>query len=447
MSGTPWAPLSEKQAAYIRRCRDCWLNVAEGGKRAGKNVINLIAWAATLETHPDALHLAAGVTQSAALLNILDSNGYGLKHLFPGRSAMCRYEQKTALRIKTRTGTKHVIVAGGHDRRSASLIKGASFGSVYITEINECDREFVHEAFSRTLASRRRKIFADLNPKPPAHWFYRDILDHQEAMKAADGNPGFNWAHFTIADNLSVSEDQLQEALRGYDRSSLWYHRDILGRRTGASGRIYAAYREAEVAVTREWAAAQKYRELSVGVDVGGTDATAAVLCGFTVGFERCVLIDGLWHRQGRDEGMDEAAYADSVAEWLTRWARLLPLPCTVYVDSANKLFRAALGHALARTGIGQRFAVRAFSKADGINERIKLNEALLAQGRFKVAAHLNKWHEAYQTAVWDERKYELGEWARLDDGSCPVDCLDSAEYAVYPYQRFLLTAKAAATP
>ena len=33
---------------------------------------------------------------------------------------------------------------------------------------------------------------------------------------------------------------------------------------------------------------------------------------------------------------------------------------------------------------------------------------------------------------------YERGEWERLDDGSFPVDCLDSAEYGMYPYRRFL---------
>ena len=40
-----YAPFTVKQAEYIRRCQSCWLNVAEGGKRAGKNIINLVAWA------------------------------------------------------------------------------------------------------------------------------------------------------------------------------------------------------------------------------------------------------------------------------------------------------------------------------------------------------------------------------------------------------------------
>ena len=61
-----YAPFTVKQAEYIRRCQSCWLNVAEGGKRAGKNIINLVAWAAALDTHPDKIHLAAGTSVSAA---------------------------------------------------------------------------------------------------------------------------------------------------------------------------------------------------------------------------------------------------------------------------------------------------------------------------------------------------------------------------------------------
>lgn len=79
-----YAPFTVKQAEYIRHCQSCWLNVAEGGKRAGKNIINLVAWAAALDTHPDKIHLAAGTSVSAAKMNILDSNGFGLKAIFDG---------------------------------------------------------------------------------------------------------------------------------------------------------------------------------------------------------------------------------------------------------------------------------------------------------------------------------------------------------------------------
>ena len=41
--------------------------------------------------------------------------------------------------------------------------------------------------------------------------------------------------------------------------------------------------------------------------------------------------------------------------------------------------------------------------------------------------------------AVWSDKEYEKGDWVRVDDGSYPVDCLDSAEYSMYNFKRFLI--------
>lgn len=432
-----YAPLDARQAAYIKRCQSCWLNVAEGGKRAGKNIINLIAWAASLETHPDKLHLCAGVSVSAARMNIIDSNGFGLRSIFDGRCEEGQYEKRDCLRIYTKTGTRIVIIAGGKKADDAARIKGMSFGSVYITEANECHPSFVKECFDRTLASGRRQLFFDLNPKPPSHWFYRDILDYQDELKRQGKNPGYNYAHFTILNNLSLSSATLRQVLAKYDKSSIWYMADILGLRTAATGRIYGSYVRREVSVSRAWCREQKYIELSVGVDVGGTDATCATLTGITRGWKNVVHIDGLYDKQGISEKMTEAAYAKKIADWLERWAAVYPQINHVYVDSAAKLFRAALREELIRRGLG-RISVVGTDKGDGINARIELTCMLLMQGRYFVCEHMERWHEALTMATWSAEAYEKGEWERVDDGSYPVDCLDSAEYSFYPFARYL---------
>ena len=119
-----YAPFDTAQAEYIKRTRDAWLNVAEGGKRAGKNVMNVVAWAAAIDDSDDVLHLAAGVSQSSARMNIIDSDGMGLEHIFAGRCKYGQYNGRDALLVDTRKGRKAIIIAGGGDSRSASLIKG-----------------------------------------------------------------------------------------------------------------------------------------------------------------------------------------------------------------------------------------------------------------------------------------------------------------------------------
>ena len=433
-----YAPFSVNQRAYMQAAKTAWLNVAEGGKRAGKNVMNILSWAISLDSHPDRIHLAAGVSIGTAKMNILDSNGYGLRTFFDRRCRSGRYMDKEALFIQAVDGQEKIIIfAGGAKVNDAAYIKGNTYGSAYVTEANECHQTFIQEVLDRTLSSSRREIYMDINPKAPRHWFYADFLDFQDRLRKEGRNDRYNYGRFTIADNGSLSDEQLREVLSKYDPNSIWFRKDILGQRTSASGRIYTAYDPGVVSISREEILRRDYFELAVGIDVGGTDATAVTLAGLTADRREIILMDGLYHRQGIDDRMSESDYIAVIIRFLKRWVNWKPYPGVIWVDSANKLFRTGLAHEMERQGMN-RFVVRAFDKQDGINSRIELNEMLMVQGRFRVAEHLKEWHEAYQMAVWDESAYAKSSWVRLDDGSYPLDCLDSAEYAFYNFRRYV---------
>ncbi len=447
----PYAPLTIKQSEYVKRCMTCWLNVAEGGKRAGKNILNTMAYGAVLEDHPDRLHLVAGVTLATAKMNVIDSNGFGLKHIFKGRCREGKYEERDALYVQTRTGEKIVICAGGGKVNDAARIKGNSYGTVYITEVNECHQSFVQEVFDRTLASTKRQLFFDLNPMSPSHWFYSDILDYQDELKARGENTGYNYEHFTIADNMSLSDAKLREVLSTYDKTSLWYQADILGRRTAASGRIYERYSYKDVVVTPDYISDKEFKDkgkrfvqFSIGVDIGGTDATVATLTGFTEGYREAIKLDGYYHKQGKNtSGYTHDKYAKEIVDKIVEWERTyhfyVPFffnSCDIFCESADKLFRQALSNELQRRGIY--ITVNPSYKKDGIVARIRLECILMNQGRLKIMNHLKPWIEAYENAVWDADEKAKGEWVRVDDGSYPVDCLDSGEYGIHPYARYL---------
>ena len=433
---TGWVPLTEKQMRYLRGTAESWLNVAEGGKRAGKNILNTLAFSLNLLNHPDRLHLCAGVSLAAARLNILDSNGFGLKALFQGRCRTGRYNGRDALYVMTGKGEKIVLFVGGGKSNDAALIKGNTFGMAYLTEVNECHESFVREVLDRTLSSGCRRVFMDLNPKPPRHWFYVNFLDMWDRAVEEGTMEPFNKAHFTMADNMAFSREKLREVLSTYDRKSPWFRSEILGMRTSASGRIYVSFDE-DCLISGEELDRLRFREMSVGVDVGGRDATVAALCGLTE--DGCVVVvDGMYHRQGVDDRMDAQAYAGLITEKIRAWSLRYPLPMTVKVDSANKLFRLQLDRELL-SGNVRGIPVRAFNKSDGILARIELTLSLMHRGRFRISSHLRAWQEAYETAVWDEKAREDGKWERLDDGSCPVDILDATEYGFYDFRRWVL--------
>ncbi|MCL2353904.1 MAG: PBSX family phage terminase large subunit [Defluviitaleaceae bacterium] len=432
---------NEKQMRYLRgslgfnRPKSPWLNVAEGGKRAGKNVLNIAAFALNLEASKDKIHMVAGVTKSCALLNIIDANGFGLVHFFEGRSRMGSYQGRQALFVDTMNGEKVVLVEGGGKANDAARIKGISLGMVYMTEANELHPSFFFEAIDRTLAAKERKIFLDLNSKQEGHWFYREFLDGH--VKRGKGACGVNYEHFTIFDNGAIGEEALEGVLATYNKQSQWYKRDILGLRAGGSDAIYVGFGASHI--VREGHEMPDFRYMSVGIDIGGRDATVATLVGITA-CGAVYIVDGYYHKQGDGDYMTHEKYADAIAQKIRVWADEYPVLTLfggIFCESAEKMFRASLREALGRVDVFMQ--VHPSYKGDGVLERIRLFCMLINKNKLFVAEHLGAWVRAFEEAVWDTTASGGGVWRRLDNGSYPLDCLDAAEYAVVPLRRFVI--------
>lgn len=302
------APFSENQMRFFWDCFDHWFNVAEGGKRGGKNVLITMAYCTILEKHPSRIHLIAGVSTATARLNILDCDGFGLKNYFEGRCREGVYQNRDCLYIQTATGEKVVLISGGGKAGDEKLIKGNTYGTAYITEANECSKIFIQEVFDRTLSSPDRKIFHDLNPKAEAHWYYQDVLNfHEEKLKA---NPkyGLNYGHFTIADNMSISDDQLRAVLSTYDRKSVWYARDILGQRKMAEGLVYPMFSMEKHVIKGVIPYSSRHRYY-VSIDYGTVNPFAAGLWDFDPVSHKAIMIRELYYRGGSANRTDNEGY------------------------------------------------------------------------------------------------------------------------------------------
>lgn len=266
------APFSINQKHFFDGCFHSWFNVAEGGKRGGKNVISTVAFCAMLEDHPNKIHLIAGVSLSAAKLNIVDCDGFGMLNYFSGRCHEGKYKDRNCLYVNTRTGLKIVLISGGGKDGDEKLIKGNTYGMAYITEANECCPKFIQEVFDRTLSSFNRKIIHDLNPKTPLHWYYTDVLAHHENAQKLNKNYGYNYGHFTIADNMSITNTKLSEVLQTYDKKSVWYKRDILGLRQVAKGVIYSMFDQTENVYKTAPVGALYSSTRTISIDYGTTN-------------------------------------------------------------------------------------------------------------------------------------------------------------------------------
>lgn len=413
------APFTKRQVEYFNRVKDCWLNVAEGGKRGGKNVLQTLAFCEELETHPEKLHLVAGVSTATAKLNILDCAGFGLYNYFEGRYRKGKYENRECIYIKTKTGEKIILVSGGGKNGDEKLIKGNTYGMAYITEANECTEVFIQEVMDRTTSSKRRKIFHDLNPKHPTHWYY-EKLHHHEQQQALNSNYGFNYGKFNIADNLSISDSQLKDIISTYDKKSIWYKRDIKGERCNAEGLIYRQFADNLSDYVIDDTKHHTFIKIVVGVDFGGNASKHSfVCCGITANYKELIVLEN----ERIDATETDVIYlSKKYVEFIKMCYAKYNKAITSNCDSAEQVLIQSL-----RNASNNERLVNHVGNASKIEiiDRIRALSLLISSKRFKVLKHCKQVINAITTAQWDLKKPDT----RLDDGTSDIDTMDALEY------------------
>lgn len=415
----PWADFSDKHKRYIRNALNNKMNVAEGAIRSGKTIDHCIIAAAYLEKCRDKIHLASGSTIGNAKLNIGVCNGFGLEALFRGRCKWGKYRDNEALFIYTQTGEKVVVFAGGGKADSYKRILGNSYGLWIATEINEhydsddSRTSFIKVAFGRQAAALDPLVLWDLNPCGPHHRIYSDYIDAYKQGYVG----GYQYQHFTIDDNLSISEQRKEEIKSQYNPNSVWYRRDILGERCTAEGLIYPLFADDPQRYEVPHDALPAFKYITVGVDFGGNkSAYAFVATGLTEDWDVYAL-----------RSLRIPAKGVSVEQMIARFVRFCEgieqdygAVDFVYPDNAEQ---AIINSMDAQT----RWRIIGSVKGE-IIDRIRTMDTLLSTDRFKyVAGECDSLKSALCDAVWDDKKLED---VRLDDGTSDVDSLDAFEYS-----------------
>lgn len=429
MQTIDWKPFSSKHKQYIRRALKAKMSVAEGSIRSGKTIDNCIIACAYLETCPDKIHLASGSTIANAKLNIGACNGYGLENLFKGRCKWGKYKDNDCLYIYTKTGEKIVVFAGGGKSDSYKKILGNSYGLWIATEINEhydsddSRESFIKVAFGRQVASKRPMVLWDLNPCNPRHKIYTSYIDKYKT----DFVGGYNYEHFTLHDNLSITPQRMTEIESQYDKNSVWYRRDILGERCTPEGLVYQQFAD-DVGNYCVDVLPNDFVLYNIGLDFGGNgSATTFVFTGFARGFERVIPILSERHREELNPEQLNRAFASFVEKCYDISKKHIDVFC----DSAEQILIRGLRTCAARERLPVQ--IRNARKMP-ILDRIRLVNKLVAQGRFVVYKGAETVKKALYEALWDKKKED----ARLDDGTTDIDTLDALEYSIEPYYREL---------
>ena len=438
------APLSQRQHDYFLRCFDSWFNVAEGGKRGGKNVLQTLIFCSMLEVHKNRIHLIAGVSNATAKLNILDCDGYGLLNYFEGRCREGKYKDRDCVYVQTKTGEKIVLISGGGKDGDEKLIKGNTYGMAYVTEANECHPKFLKEVFDRTLSSSDRKIFHDLNPKEEEHWYYTDVLKFHEKQQEENPSYGYNYGHFTLVDNMSLSDEQIATVLNTYQKDSVWYKRDIRGERAVAEGVIFRRFaennapylyeNETDELLKRNYKGELLHKpfKVIVGVDFGGNGSMTTMVC--TLYFNR-------YHdfRTAEEDGIElsKDIDADRICEKFIEFYKM----CIgkygrvdwVFPDSASTTMINSLRSAAKKAGLPYQNIVGC--RKNEISERPRTVDLLFNTGRLKINKHCEKLRKAIRSLKWDEEKPNQPEDKNI--GNCN-DWWDAFNYCLLDFIEYI---------
>lgn len=409
--------LNPKQFDFMTS-EDKRVNLLTGSVRSGKTYISLLKWAIFVGTMPEnAEFLMTGKTLTSLKRNCLGL----LQDLVGNDNFKFSISQKSAV-LFGRT----VWLEGANDDRAESKIRGMTLAGAYVDELTQIPEDFYRMLLSR-LSFKNAKMYATTNPDTPTHWVKVDIIDNENIEKSV-------W-HFTFDDNEILKRENAEyfENLKKEYQSmgEVFYQRFILGLWVLAEGLIYKQFANNKELFLKDEAVDEKGNKLnflivSIGIDYGATKGeTEFKATGITQYFKEAWTIDEM-----KLAGLfaPEEIY-EKFVEFYQRVVKEYGKVTHCFGDYGA--LGQVLTYGLNRYLQQHRIPLKVQDCIKGkIIDRIYMDQMLFAQGRRFILKKCKYLQEAYELAVWDDKKEDT----RLDDGTTPIDDLDASEYSMFPF-------------
>ena len=394
--------------------------IADGAIRSGKTIaciIGFLTW--SQEMFSGESFILAGKTMGALkknvirpMLQILEAWGWPYTYIRSGTDA------------RVEIGTNAYYLYGANTEAAQDALQGLTAAGAYLDEAALFPQSFVDQAIGRCSVSGA-KIWMNCNPEGPHHYIREEFLLKVKEKRVYH-------LHFMMTDNLSLSPKVIERYKRAWPHGSVFYKRFILGLWVAADGLIYQQFADhvQDYLVGPDWLKDNQIMYAVIGVDFGGTkSAHSFTLTGFTKGFKQVVVLDEYYRKKRINPKQLQDDFIDFVRRARTKYKIY-----EAYCDSAEQTLIAGLESACiqAHVAIDIKNAIKG-----PINDRIAFYNSLIAQERWKVMKHCTHIIEAFEQAVYDDKKPHQD--IRLDDGLMNVDSLDSTEYSTESVQDEIL--------
>lgn len=209
--------------------------IADGAIRSGKTSsmgLSYVLWA--MHTFKSQNFAMCGKTIQSLRRNVVKD----LKKMLAGRGyKVIDKKQENVLVICRGNVINEFYLFGGKDESSQDLIQGITLAGCFFDEVALMPESFVNQATGRC-SVEGSKFWFNCNPESPNHWFKIRWID-------AAGEKNLLYLHFTMDDNLSLSEKVKARYRAMY--AGVFYERYIRGLWKVAEGLIYTTFTEANI--------------------------------------------------------------------------------------------------------------------------------------------------------------------------------------------------------
>lgn len=283
------------------------------------------------------------------------------------------------------------------------------------------------------LSVKNAKLYATTNPDTPSHWVKTDIIENENLNKSL-------W-NFTFDDNeiLKKENPEYFEDLKKEYQSmgEVFYNRFIVGLWCAAEGVIYRQFTNNQSMFMRDEAVDENGRPLNfmiitIGIDYGASKSSTSFICnGITPYFKQVWALDEM-----KIDGVytPEELYT-KFEEFYKRIVEKYGKVTSSFADWGSLGQTLTLG--LNRYLQQHRIPLQVQDCIKGrIIDRIYLDLALFAKGKRFILKKCKHLKEAYEQAVWDDKKPDT----RLDNFTSDIDSLDANEYSYFSYYDKLMT-------
>lgn len=399
---------SNKQKEFIRNAHARW-NFKEGAVRSGKSfedvsyqIIKEIRERAGL----DGLNVILGVSKSTIERNVLKP----MREIFT-EALVGTINSNNIANI----AGEEVYCLGAEKISQVAKIQGASIKYCYGDEVAKWNKE-VFEMLKSRLDKSYSRFDGAFNPEDPNHWL-KKFIDDETINSYVQ--------HYTIFDNPFLPQEFVDNLCKEY-AGTIYYERYILGKWVRAEGTIYKKF--ANNPKDYYLSEIPKLVKINIGIDFGGNGSKHSFTAtGFGVGYTTIMPLEARRIEPTSPEDLDRE-FKDFVEMVVKKYNQYLvgPIVIRAFCDSAEQVLIRGLYNLvnIYKLPIKITNAIKM-----SIKNRIELVLRMMGLGIFKIAPWCTTLIEALQSAVYNDKPGHQDE--RLDDGSTPIDDLDSFEYSI----------------